>query len=280
MNKLIFIIIFSTFISINAQENNTNSTKNWTKKGTVLFSFNQASFSNWIAGGENAISGTVSINYDFNYKKENWAWDNKIMTKYGISNVSGTGTRKTDDHFEFISLISKIISKNWSYSFVANIRSQFTVGYDYTSPVKKNTSGFFSPGYITLGPGIVYKKSDNFNINLSPATTKTTFVTNEFAGQYGTRIGETSRYEFGFYTSIYYKTILMENVTVENIFNAYSNYLDKPQNIDLNYQINLIMQVNKYLSTNLNLHAIIDKQASSNVQFKQSFGLGVNYIFH
>jgi hypothetical protein len=66
---------------------------------------------------------------------------------------------------------------------------------------------------------------------------------------------------------------------MENIFNAYSNYLEDPQNIDLNYQINFVMQVNKYLSTNLNLHMIVVDNASSGVQFKQLFGLGVNYIF-
>ena len=39
------------------------------------------------------------------------------------------------------------------------------------------------------------------------------------------------------------------------------------------------MQINKYLSTNLNLHTIVDDNASSKVQFKEVFGLGVNYIF-
>ena len=71
----------------------------------------------------------------------------------------------------------------------------------------------------------------------------------------------------------------MENITIEHIFNTYTNYLEEPQNIDINYQVNIIMQINKYLSTNLNLHMIVDDNASSAVQFKQLFGLGVNYIF-
>ena len=71
----------------------------------------------------------------------------------------------------------------------------------------------------------------------------------------------------------------MENVTMENIFNAYTNYLEDPQNIDINYQVNFVMQINKYLSTNLNLHMIMDENATGRLQFKQLFGLGVNYIF-
>ena len=279
MKNIFIACAFLMSISIFAQEKKADSTANWTKKGVVSLLFNQASFSNWISGGENAISGTVSINYDFNYKKGNWAWDNKIITKYGISNISGTGARKTDDQFEINSLISKKTSTNWSYSFFANIRTQFTTGYDYSTPEKTSTSDFFAPGYVTLGPGLIYKKSDNFNINLAPSTAKATFVSTDFSGQYGTKAGETSLYQVGFYASVYYKASLMENITIEHIFNTYANYLEEPQNIDINYQVNIIMQINKYLSTNLNLHMIIDDNASTAVQFKQLFGLGVNYIF-
>ncbi len=45
----------------------------------------------------------------------------------------------------------------------------------------------------------------------------------------------------------------MENVTVENIIALYSDYTDKPQNIDVNHQANFEVDVNKYLSVNLTL---------------------------
>lgn len=279
MRKTLLIAVLLITCNAVAQETKKDSTSHWTKKGVFTLLFNQASFSNWIAGGENSVAGTVNINYDFNYKNGDWSWDNKIMTRYGISNISGTGTRKTDDLLEFNSLVGKKSGKHWSYSFFLNIRTQFTTGFDYTQNPKAETSEFFAPAFLTTGPGMVYKKSNNFNINLSPATMKATYVTNRFAGQYGTDAGETSRYELGFYAALYYKAKLMDNVTVENIFNAYSNYLEDAQNIDLNYQVNLVMQINKYLSTNLNFHMIVDDNVSSEVQFKQLFGLGVNYIF-
>ena len=279
MRKIIVLCFVLAGMSINAQEKKVDSTSNWTNKGVFTLLFNQASFSNWIAGGENSVAGTASINYDFNYKSGDWTWDNKIITKYGVSNVSGTGTRKTDDLFEFNSLLGKKSGKNWSYSLLLNIRSQFTTGYDYSTTPKTATSEFFAPGYVTIGPGMLYKKSDEFSLHVSPSTLKSTFVSQQFSGQYGTDPGKTSRHELGFYTAIYYKAKLMENVTMENIFNAYGNYLEDFQNVDINYQINFVMQVNKYLSTNLNLHMIIDDNATSRVQFKQLFGLGVNYIF-
>ena len=126
---------------------------------------------------------------------------------------------------------------------------------------------------------MLWKKSNNFKINLAPLTSKITMVSDEFSVLYGTDLGKNTRYELGFNGSLNHKTTVMENITMENIVNVYANYLDKPQNMDLDYQLNFVMQINKYLSTNLNFHAIVDDNATSKMQFKEVFGLGVNYIF-
>jgi hypothetical protein len=273
----LIVVLFTT--TITAQEKSTETPSNWKKKGTISFLLNQSSFSNWIAGGDNTVAGNLGINYDFNYTKGSLNWDNKLILAYGINSVKGTGTRKTDDRFEFNSLVGKKANKNWSYSFFLNLKTQFTNGYDYSKTPKVKTSAFLAPGYLSFGPGMFWKKSDNFKINLAPLTSKITMVSDEFSGQYGTDLGKNTRYEFGFNGSINHKATVMENITMENILNVYANYLDNPQNIDIDYQLSFVMQINKYLSTNLNFHTIIDDNASSKVQFKEVFGLGVNYIF-
>lgn len=272
----VLILCIST---MNAQQKTSETNSNWKKKGTISFLLNQSSFSNWIAGGDNTVSGNLGINYDFNYSKENFTWDNKLILAYGLNNVKGNGTRKTDDRFEFNSLIGKKAKNNWSYSFFLNFKTQFTDGFDYQQEPKVKTSAFLAPGYLSFGPGMLWKKSDNFKINLAPITSKITMVSDEFSGQYGTDAGKNTRYEFGFNGAINYKATVMENITMEHILNMYANYLDKPQNIDIDYQLSFVMQINKYLSTNLNFHTIVDDNATSKVQFKEVFGLGVNYIF-
>jgi hypothetical protein len=273
----LFVALFA--LSINAQEKSTENPSHWKKKGNISFLLNQSSFSNWVSGGDNTVAGNLGINYDFNYKNEDLTWDNKLILAYGINNVKGNGTRKTDDRFEFNSLVGKKAKGNWSYSFFLNLRTQFTDGYDYKQTPKVKTSAFLAPGYLSFGPGMLWKKSDNFKINLAPLTSKITMVSDEFSGLYGTDLGDNSRYELGFNGSVNYKSTVMENVTMENILNVYSNYLDNPQNIDIDYQLSFVMQINKYLSTNLNLHTIVDDNASSKIQFKEVFGLGINYIF-
>jgi hypothetical protein len=71
----------------------------------------------------------------------------------------------------------------------------------------------------------------------------------------------------------------MTNVSLENIVSVYSNYIEKPENIDLDYQINIVMRINRYLSTNLSMQAIYDDNAFQGFQTRQVFGLAVNFGF-
>jgi hypothetical protein len=66
----------------------------------------------------------------------------------------------------------------------------------------------------------------------------------------------------------------MTNVN-QNRLNLYSNYLDNPQNVDFDYQLNVVMKINKYLSANIAVQAIYDDNAIK-ASVGQLFGL-VNY---
>ena len=66
---------------------------------------------------------------------------------------------------------------------------------------------------------------------------------------------------------------------MENILNLYSNYLEDPQNIDLDYTINIVMKVNKNISTSLAYQTIYDDNAFQGLQTRQVIGLGLNYGF-
>ena len=252
----------------------------WTKKGTFTLLANQASFDNWLAGGQNSISGNISGNYDFNYKNENWNWDNKLMGSYGLTKLKGQDLQKSDDRFVFNSLAGRKASGEWFYSLFFNFQTQFDSGFDLDSGIK--TSHFFSPAYFQFGPGMLWKKSDNLKVNFAPATSKLIVVHphfTEFGPSFGVEKGDSSRYEFGAAINGYYKFDLMENVSVENILNLYSNYLEDPQNVDIDYTLNVVLKVNKYLSTNFAFQTIYDDNSFRGFQTRQVIGVGVNYGF-
>lgn len=265
----------------------------WKTKGNLSLLLNQSSFNNWIAGGEDSFSGTLGINYDFNYKKDDLTWDNKLLASYGLLQTKTADfAKKTDDRFEFNSIVGKRAFGDWYYSYFVNFRTQFTTGYIYSQDVngkeiRTESTKFLSPGYFTTGPGIYWTKDANLKINFAPLTSKFTFVDNAYTsgigyvdGDYfGVDQGKSMRYELGFYASVYYKLAIMTNVTAENTLNLYSNYLEDPQNVDMDYSLNIIMKVNKYLSANFSFQAIYDDNAFRGFQTRQVFGLGINFGF-
>lgn len=261
----------------------------WTAKGNASLLFNQSTFDNWLAGGENNISGNVGINYDVNYRKGVWSWDNKFIASYGIVKTrTSSFAKKTDDRLEINSTLGKQISRYWYYSGFLTFKTQFTKGYQYERTdegveVREEYTNFMSPGYLYVGPGMLYKRDENLKVNLSPATSKFTFVDKAFTlpneEYFGVKEGESMRYELGFNASAYYKLDVIANVTFENILNLYSNYLEDPQNVDIDYQLNVVMKINRYLTTNLSFQTIYDDNAFRGFQVRQVFGVAVNYGF-
>lgn len=252
----------------------------WKKEGTITLLGSQSSFSNWLAGGQNNLAGNLGVNYNFNYKKADWNWDNNLIVGYGLTKLSNQDITKSDDRLQFNSLLGKKAVGFWYYSMFFNFKTQMDSGFDSASGIK--TSHFFSPAYFQVGPGMMWKKSDNLKVNFAPATSKLIIVDKQFTqlgSSFGVQQGKTTRYEFGAAVSGYYKFNAMENVSFENILNLYSNYLDKPENVDLDYTLNVTMKINKYLSTNFAFQTIYDDNAFSGFQTRQVFGLGINYGF-
>lgn len=101
----------------------------------------------------------------------------------------------------------------------------------------------------------------------------------EFGPSFGVLQGDSSRFELGASISVYCKLNLIPNVSIENRLNLYSNYLQDPQNVDVDYQMNVVMKINRYLSANIALQTIYDDNAIKAVQVREVFGLGVNYGF-
>ena len=279
MKKLILLFALSIQLqSLYAQE--THETTAWSRSGTFTFLLNQSAFENWVAGGVSSVSGTVGINYDVNYLKDDWSWDNKIIASFGITKIKDQDTQKSDDRLEWNSVLGKKASGYWYYSGFINFKTQFTddLDSDTEGPTK-----FLSPGYLQIGPGMLWKKSENLKVNIAPATSKLIVVDKNLtlpnAAYFGVEEGESTRFEFGASIGAYYKFNLMKNISMENILNLYSNYLEDPQNIDIDYTMNLVMNINKYISTTLTYQTIYDDNAFQGLQTRQVFGLGINYNF-
>ena len=265
----------------------------WKNSGNALFLVNQSSFSNWTSGGQSSISGTLKIDYNFNYSDNGWDWDTKVISNFGLNKISGSDfLKKTDDRIEINSVLGKKFNNDiigrWSYSSFFNFQTQFAKGYRFGNdangnPNRTEKSRFFSPATIQLGVGMYWKKSKDLWVNVAPMTGKLILVNRKFTENlnenqtyFGVKKGGNSRFELGASIRSYYKSEIFENVTMENRLSLYSDYLDRPQNIDFDCTFNFIMKVNQYVSTNLIFQFVYDDNEIKRVQVREVLGVGLN----
>lgn len=288
-NSIVTLILIISFFTSFAQKKDFINKEGWTNIGKFTFLFNQSAFSNWVSGGDNTIAGNANVNYTLNYKKDKFIWNNKLIASYGLTKSNNTDfPKKTNDGVMINSMLGYDADNYWFYSFLMNFKTQFTTGYKY----KKDDNGqeirtahtdFMSPGYFLVGPGMLWEKSNDFKINLAPATSRFVFVdadnTLPNGGYFGVEEGKSLRYEVGFSASLFHRIDIMENISMENMLALFSNYIDQPKNIDLNYTIDLDMKINKYFSANFLFQAVYDNNAYSGFQIREVLGIGANYKF-
>lgn len=295
MRKLLLSILILSSFSINAQEEEEVQPDGWSSGGKFQVLFNQSAFNKeWSGGGTSSVAANLMLDYNLNYKKGDFTWDNRLISNYGLTKLKGDEfARKTSDRFEINSIAGKqLTNSNWYYSFFTNFRTQFTKGYVYSKnaeglPVRTETTHFISPAYLQFGPGMMWKKSEDLWINIAPATSRFIFVDDKFTSiagyenesYYGVEEGKSSRYELGASFTGYSRLDVMKNVTFENTLSLYSNYLDEPGNIDIDYLMNIGMSVNKWITADLIFQAIYDDNTIGAFQIREVFGAGFNYTF-
>jgi hypothetical protein len=270
----------------------------WKFNGTTSLNLSQLSLTNWAAGGDNSLSGNALVNLSANYATDKTSWENKLVLGFGLIKQGDDPTRKSDDQIDFASKLGLKVTEKWFSTILLGFNSQFAEGYDNPGEEdRQKISNFMAPGYLSLSLGMDYKPSDAFSLFLSPASGKFTFVLDDdlsAAGSFGLEPGNKARGEFGAYIKMTYKKEILKNVTLDTKINFFSNYLDKPQYVDVNWDLLLTFKINNYLSASLMTQLIYDYDIqfgedttgdgefdtfTDKVQFKELFGLGLTYSF-
>jgi hypothetical protein len=291
MKKFILIVISAALSSvIYAQE--TQDSTNWKFSRQASLNFSQVSFSNWIGGGKNSVSGVGLLDMSANYKKNKIHWDNSLKAGYGLMKEGDNELIKNEDKLDLNSKLGvEMKNEHLLFSTFVNFLTQFADGYKYPNTVDK-ISGFFAPAYLTVAPGFDYQPSEMFSLFFTPVSGKFTFVTDDElseAGAFGLDPGKKARAEMGATIKSEFKTPVAKNVNLSTSLMLFSNYFHQPQNIDVNWDVAVNMKINEFLSANLLTNLIYDHDiliplddegnTGRRVQFKQLFGVGLNFKF-
>ncbi|HVG41892.1 MAG TPA: DUF3078 domain-containing protein [Chitinophagaceae bacterium] len=311
MRKLIVAVILTliTFISF-AQT--TSVKKSWEKGGTIAIAGGQSGTRNSAVGIEKfTVTGNVFVAL---WAKKKWNknnWDNWADFSYGLINTSSTGIRKGDDKLDLYSRWGHAVSNKLALSVVANLRTQFSNGYDFSGDTKKRISGFFAPAYIVFSPGIQYKPFSYFSMHAGPMarwiiTTNAPYslmyqggikpdgtTERTLAELYNVDPARKVRFEYGLYYSALFKKEVVKNVLlrsrldVSSDFSTKSDSLRHPGNVDVYFTNNVSMSINKWLKAIYSFDVVYDDDvklfgASKNkaaTQLKSVLGIGVGVSF-
>ena len=265
MKNLIFISAFTFLFNWTATAaGHISRDSSWTYGGNGGLNLSQVSLSNWASGGENAVGFDVLLNYSADYKKNKHLWQNRIEMAYGLNQTETSGTKKTNDKLYFSSTYGYGMTKSLYLSALLNFNTQFAKGYDYKTEPRTYTSRFMSPGYLTTGKIL----SDEGSFGVDPGE----HLFSEMGGNLKVEV----KYEF------------LKNMTIYSRVDLFSNYLEDPQNVDVRWDVQLNMTVNKWFSANISTNLIYDNDTKivqkdgskgPRLQFKESLGVGFQVTF-
>lgn len=303
MNRIAFYF-FAITCTLNAYSQNDTVNK-WRTSSLAGMNGTQSSFVNWNAGGQNNIALMGYINAFGNYTSNPIKWSNEFSIALGGLKYLGPNSparlQKTDDKLELSSNFGYKLKKDCYISLVAGFRTQMLDGFPDINSIVKN-SAFLAPGYLNIALGADYKPNDHLSVFLSPFSSKMTFVMDDSLANVGAfgvtpaeydlttnqliKGGERFRKEFGAYFKIVYEKEIIKNIVFRGKLDLFSNYLNKPQNIDVNADVLFRFKVNGWFSASLNWTVIYDDDIritdanggiGPRLQFKSVLGIGVAY---
>jgi len=298
MKRFLFTILALSFVIVSfAQE---EQPQGWSHKGNFGLNFGQSSYTNWSAGGQSSFNGQGLFNYEIHYLKNNFKWDNILATSLGYSFFDfKMKPIKTDDKIEFTSQAGLKATEKLNYSAELAFRSQFAYGFNYATDSTNYVSHFLAPAYITLGIGMEWVPNKYFSLYFSPVTGRMTIVNDDRLAsegafgvndldKYDTIIHTNApkvRYEFGARAVAKFQYPITKNIEFNSKLELFSNYLNHPERVDVDWQNLLVLKVNSWLNANLSTHLIYDydvpfydefnqKIEGSKVQFKEVLAIG------
>jgi len=273
--------------------------------------FTQGYLSNWVKGGESSVSALGDFTSFVNYTKNKTKWENNFRFKYGLMKTGEKGLRKNDDLWEIntkfgqkaFGQLGRQISKkhgkeslkNWYYSFLVSLKSQIAAGYNYPND-SVIVSSFMSPGHLFFALGLDYKPGKTTSILISPITSKLTIVrdtVNIDQTKYGLDPDRKIKSEMGGYVKAKFLLNINDDISLDNKLTLFTNYLENPQNIDIDWEATLKMRINYYINANISTHLIYDDNievplfnddgtkvgSGPRTQFKELISVGFTFKF-
>jgi hypothetical protein len=288
---------------MNVQKINVKS-QLWKYRTEAAFILNQASLTNWVRGGESSISTALDITgyADYNNPALKLSSSNFARIKLGFLQTGHDPIRKNLDLIETNSKLNHKAFGLFDFSGILLFKTQLAEGKNYFKRVNNSdsvdiVSKFMNPAILTIGFGLDYKPNPKTSINFSPLSYKGTFVTDTAMidqTKYGIAADKRSLNEPGVSFMISNEFNPVKSVTIVNRLQLFTNYIHNPQNIDIDWEMIAVANLNWFTDVRLNTHLIFDddtktvkldrdgnaiSRKTARAQFKEMLGFSLVFRF-
>lgn len=270
--------------------------RHWLRTFSASLQFSQAYISpNWYQGGNNNLNIIANIYYNVKLNQTyhpKLLFETTMQYKLGVNSAPDDTLRNysiSEDLLQINSTFGIKAANHWYYSLTGQFKTQLLTSY--ASNTYDMMSSFLSPAELNLGLGMTYNyaaanKRFTFDASISPLSynMKVCIRPDNVLAHATFGIDPDKKYAINIGSSLEAKMMwkIVDNITFSSRIFFFTDY----HNIEADWENTLAMDINRFLSTQIYVHARYDTTtpAIENVrwhklQLKEILSFGVAYKF-
>lgn len=264
----------------------------WRRTLAGQLAFSQAAYRHWQEGGLDALAFTAGTKGRFARQMGAFKQTHDARLAFGILKQDTLDVRKAVDVIRYAFDLQYTGAGAFRPTFATEIRTQFAAGFDYDPTPEEypsldvvpgrrlKVSDFFAPAMWAQSLGVTFDPGRWFTVRLGLGVKETFVLIERLRPVYGNAPDEAVRLQAGLEALAEAERELFENVLWQSrlgLFQAF-NQLDSAAP-DLVFENLLQLKVNDWLSTNLEVVTLYDKDTVDEIQLKEVLSVGVSISF-
>jgi hypothetical protein len=247
--------------------------------GAVL---TQVNYVDWAEGGEDALAYVLSFAGGLGEERDHDFWAVVGELGFGQTKVGGQETRISVNEVTVDGNYNYKLPKRWSAYVAGGFRSAIVTGYDYSADPKLEKASFSDPGYYTLSMGAEKNFSDKPYEFKSRAGLGLKYTTAQRHFRFGyaddpdTPGLDKDKLETGIDSATDLKAQISEDLLYVSKLSLFSTF-EALDVWDVRWENKVTAKINKYVSTQLQLIFLFDKDVSGRLQRFQMLSIGLTY---
>ncbi|MCR4440034.1 MAG: DUF3078 domain-containing protein [bacterium] len=235
----------------------------------------QTSFTNWAQGADNSLAYVSGLNLTLSQDLPRAAWQTKVELIFGQTRLGTKGIRNTQDKIDLYAQYTHK-SKTLSNPYISlSLLTQFAKGYDYRKEPPLLKSDFWDPAYLmeSSGFGLVLTRRVQAKVGVAVKHTFTRHLTAYSDDPKTPNAVERVKVEPGLTARTDVNLAVNSNLKLGQTLELFSNLRGFRQ-VDARLDNRLEAKMAKFVSVNLSVFLLYDRDQTRKVQLREFLGIG------